>query len=78
MANDEQWKAVHRYGAPYMIFGGVAALAGTLAMLPFAIAGRLPDAFSAAVLLVLAVVLGSTALLSWQFGVRAAKRSLAG
>ena len=77
MANDQQWKAVHRFGAPYMIFGGVAAFAGALAMLPFALAGKLPDAFAAAVLLVLALVLGSTALLSWQFGVRAAKRNLA-
>ena len=43
MANDEQWKAVHRIGAPYMIFGGIAAFAGSLAIFPFAVFGSLPD-----------------------------------
>jgi uncharacterized membrane protein len=77
LASDEQWKAVHRFGAPYMIFGGVATFAGALAMLPFAIAGVLPDAFAAAVLAALAVVIGLTAIMSWQFGVRASKAHLA-
>jgi len=77
MANDEQWKAVHHYGAPYMIFGGVAAFAGALAMLPFAIFGSLPETFAASVLFALAIVLGSTALMSWRVGVRAAKANLA-
>ncbi len=76
LANDEQWKAVHRLGAPYMIFGGVAAFAGALAMFPFAISGNLPDAFAASVLAALAVLIGLTALLSWQLGMRAAKATL--
>ena len=76
LANDEQWKAVHRIGAPYMIFGGVAAFAGALAALPFAISGDLPDTFAASVLAALAVLIGLTALLSWLLGVRGAKASL--
>ncbi len=47
MANDEQWEAVHRFGAPWMVFGGVACVAGSLALLPFSLAGELPGAFSA-------------------------------
>jgi uncharacterized membrane protein len=77
LANDEQWKAVHRLGAPYMIFGGVAAFAGALATLPFAISGDLPNTFAASVLAALAVLIGLTAVLSWMLGVRAAKASLA-
>lgn len=78
MANDEQWYAVHKYGAPYLIFGGVATLAISLAVLPFAIAGALPEAFSAAVLLASAFVILIAALCSWYFGVKAAKAHLAG
>ncbi len=76
MANDEQWYAAHRYGAPYLIFGGVAVLAVGLATLPFAIAGSLPGAFSATVLLASAGVLLIAALASWFYGVRGAKAHL--
>ena len=76
MANDEQWYAVHRYGAPYLIFGGVATLATALAMLPFSIAGKLPAAFSVAVFLASALVMAGSALLSWAMGVRGAKAAL--
>jgi len=78
MANDEQWKAVHRFGAPYMIFGGVASFSAALAVLPFSIAGVLPEVFAAGVMLACAIILGVTAIMSWQFGVRAAKAHLAG
>ena len=77
LASDEQWKAVHRFGAPHMIFGGVAAFSAGLAMLPFAIAGAVSDGFAAAVLFAIAVVIGASAIMSWQFGVRAAKTHLA-
>lgn len=76
MANDEQWYAVHRYGAPYLIFGGVASFAAALAMLPFSLAGKLPNGFSAAVLLAAALIMGGSALLSWVMGVRGAKAAL--
>ena len=77
MANDEQWEAVHHFGAPYMILGGVAAFSAALAMFPFAVAGVLPDAFSASVLLVIALVIGVSGLVSWRKGVKAAKAHLA-
>lgn len=76
MANDEQWYAAHRYGAPYLIFGGVAVLAVGLAALPFAIAGSLPVAFSVTVLLACAAVLLGAAFASWYYGVRGAKAHL--
>ncbi len=77
MANEEQWYAVHRYGSPYLIFGGVAAFAAALAMFPFAVAGKLPDGFATVVLIAVAVLLGALALLSWMLGVRGAKAHLA-
>jgi uncharacterized membrane protein len=76
LANDEQWLAVHRYGAPYLIFGGVAAAAASLAMIPFALAGKLPSGFAAASLIAIALVLGISGLMSWVLGVRGAKASL--
>lgn len=76
MANDEQWYAVHRYGAPYLIFGGVGAFAIALAMIPFALAGKLPNGFSTAVLLACALFMGGSALLAWMMGVRGAKAHL--
>ena len=77
MANDEQWKAVHRIGAPYMIFGGIAAFAGSLALFPFAVFGSLPDGFAAAALFAMALVVGGTGLMAWYLGVRGAKSYLA-
>jgi uncharacterized membrane protein len=76
LANDEQWYAVHRFGAPYLIFGGVAAFATALAMLPFAVAGKLPAGFSTAELLASVLFMGGSALLAWMMGVRGAKAHL--
>ncbi|HNM78250.1 MAG TPA: SdpI family protein [Tepidiformaceae bacterium] len=76
LASDEQWYAVHRYGAPYMVFGGVASFSAALAMLPFSLAGKLPNGFSVAVILAIALVLTASALLSWFMGVRGAKAAL--
>lgn len=73
MESDEHWRLVHRFGAPYMIFGGVAAFAIAFAVLPFSIAGALPNGFAAAVVLGGALVLGVSAVMSWQLGVKAAK-----
>ena len=76
MANDEQWKLVHRYGSPYMIFGGVAVFAGSLALLPFAIAGVLPEAFTAAAVIGFSIILFVSAIVSWRKGVSGAKSAL--
>ena len=76
MANDEQWYAVHKHGAMYMIFGGVAALAMSLSLLPFAIAGQLPDAFALTMALIIAAVVLGSVVLAWSKGVSAAKREL--
>lgn len=76
MANDEQWEAVHRFGAPWMVFGGVACVAGSLALLPFSLAGELPGAFSAAAALALALVVLGATFAAWYTGVRGAKAHL--
>jgi uncharacterized membrane protein len=75
LASDEQWAAVHRYGSPYLIFGGVAALATAAAALPFAIAGSLPAGFSATVLVAIVIVVVVSALMAWILGERAARSS---
>jgi len=76
LANDEQWFAVHRYGAPYLVFGGVAVFSMAAALLPFSLAGKLPPGFSFAALLAAALVMVGSALLSWRMGVRGAKAAL--
>ena len=76
MASDEQWMAVHKHGSPYMIFGGVAALAMCLSLLPFAIAGQLPNAFATTMALLIAGLVLLSALASWWYGVRGAKAEL--
>ena len=75
-ANDAQWQAVNHFGAPYLIFGGVAGFAGALALFPFAVAGALPDGFATAAVLALAIIIGFAALMGWLLGTRAAKSSL--
>jgi len=77
MANDEQWHAVHRAGAPYLIFGGVGGLAAGLALLPFAIAGELSDGFVTSAVIALGLLIAVSALTSAILGVRGAKASLA-
>ena len=76
LKNDEQWYAVHRFGAPYLIFGGVAAFSASLALLPFAIAGALPNGFVVATVIAITAVLLGSALLSWLKGVGGAKAEL--
>lgn len=76
LSSDERWRTVHRLGAPYLIFGGVAVAAGSLALLPFAIAGRLPNAFSIAAALAMAIIMALSTLAAWQLGVRAARAAL--
>lgn len=77
LSSDAAWKATHRAGGPYMVFGGVAAGMVSLAFLPFAAAGKVSVALTAVVAIVAAAILATTALLAWQVGVRAARRELA-
>ncbi|MEO8538222.1 MAG: SdpI family protein [bacterium] len=76
LANDEQWEAVHRFGAPYLIFGGVAAFATALALFPFAVAGNLPGGFAVVALVATAMIMGGSAMMSLVLGTRRAKASL--
>ncbi len=73
LANDERWYAVHRSGGPVMLLGAIAALAAGLAFLPFALAGKVGDALAAGVLIAMAVMLATSALGGWLYGVSRAK-----
>lgn len=70
----ERWYAVQRAGSPYLIFGGVAALSGGLAFLPFAIAGQIGESLAVGASLALAVVVVAAALVGWWAGMAAARR----
>lgn len=76
-SSDAAWKATHRAGGPYLIFGGVAAAMVALAFLPFAAAGKVSNGIASVALLVAAMVLAAAAAAGWQVGVRSAKRELA-
>ena len=75
-SSDEAWKATHRAGAPYLIFGGVAAAMVALAFLPFAAAGKVSNGIAQVAVLVAAMALATAAVAGWQVGVRTAKREL--
>lgn len=73
MSSDENWVKVHQMGSPIMIFGAVAALAASMAFLPFALAGKIDDPLIAIVALASAVILGASAIAAWLVGVARAK-----
>ena len=76
MKSDQHWYAAHRYGAPMLIFGGVAVLMTGLAFFPFSLAGKLPDGLAAAVSITMTGLLVVSAIASWRVGVKGAKREL--
>jgi uncharacterized membrane protein len=73
LSSDERWLATHRAGGPFLVLGAVAAFAIGLALLPFALAGELGDAFVAAGLSAMAVLVVASALAAWIFGTRSAR-----
>ncbi|MFN8508298.1 MAG: SdpI family protein [Dehalococcoidia bacterium] len=75
MRSDENWQRTHRFGSPLLIFGSVATLSASLAFLPFALAGKVGDGLAGAVSIGCAVVLGTSAIASWLYGVNRAKSS---
>ena len=76
MKSDQRWYATHRYGAPMLIFGGVAVFMTGLAFFPFSVAGKVSDGLASAVTLAMTGLLLISALMSWQLGVKGAKREL--
>jgi uncharacterized membrane protein len=76
LSSDERWNAVHRHGGPYLVFGGVAVTAAALAALPFAIAGALPEGFTAAVILANAFLAVGSAVAAWKIGSTRARAEL--
>ncbi|MGH2632005.1 MAG: SdpI family protein [Tepidiformaceae bacterium] len=76
-SSDAAWKATHRAGGPYLIFGGVAAAMVALAFLPFAAAGKVSTGIASVAVIVAATVLVVAAVAGWQIGVRTARRELA-
>lgn len=76
MKSDQHWYAAHRYGAPMLIFGGVAVFMTGLAFFPFSVAGKVPSGLGSAVTMAMTGLLLLSALISWQTGVKGAKREL--
>lgn len=76
MRSEENWYATHRHGGPIMVFAGVAVVAAGLALLPFAAAGAVGDAFVAATALAMAGVTLVAVLGSWLLGTRRARAEL--
>ncbi len=77
-ASPERWYAVHRAGGPFLVLPGAAALAAGLALVPFALLGKLPDALVVSVLIAQAVFILAGALASWAIGTSRAKAELGG
>lgn len=73
MANDERWVAVHRAGAPLLIFGGVAISSVAFAFFPFAVAGRVPDGTGTAVAIAVASAVLLVVVMASVVGIRTAK-----
>lgn len=73
LSNDERWDETHRAAAPWFIFGGVAATAAGLAFLPFALAGKVPDAVAVTVTLTVALLVFASGLAGWLRGERSAR-----
>lgn len=73
MSTDTRWAAAHRAGGPFLVLGGVAATAAGMAFLPFSLAGKVPAALEASVVIGCAVVLVLAALASWLIGTSSAR-----
>ncbi len=76
LSSEARWDATHRHGSPFLFFGGVATVAAAAALLPFALAGRLPDGFAVASFIVLANIAVFSAVLAWVVGESRARREL--
>jgi uncharacterized membrane protein len=75
-ASDANWYAVHRAGAPWLIFGGVAAFVIGTAFLPFMAIGKLSDGGALAVVIVVLVLTMIAAVGAWLFGTWGARRGV--
>lgn len=76
LSSEARWEATHRHGSPFLFFGGVATVAAAAALLPFALAGRLPDGFAIASFIALANLGVFSAVLAWVIGESRARREL--
>ncbi|HET7737896.1 MAG TPA: SdpI family protein [Tepidiformaceae bacterium] len=76
LSTPEVWYAVHRAGAPVLVFSGVAVFSVGMAFLPFAITGNIPSGLGAIVLAALAVFTLGSVVASWRNGVTAARKEL--
>ncbi len=72
-ASDENWYAVHRFGGPLLLFGGIPVVSVSLALLPFAAAGKVPDAVTLGAGAGGAAVLAISAVAAWWYGTAMAK-----
>lgn len=74
MENDERWELTHYYGAPFLIFAGMAAVAAGLAFVPFTLAGKIGDDLAGGVLVAQGVVVVGGLIVSALYGQSRARR----
>jgi len=75
-STDENWYETHRRAGSVFILGSVAVIAAGVALLPFALAGALPETFVIVVVVAMAAVLLLTAVAAWIVGTRRARAQL--
>jgi len=74
MKSDENWELTHYYGAPFLIFAGMAASAAGMAFVPFALADKVGDSLLTGVIIAQGVVLVIGAIASWLYGTSRARK----
>jgi uncharacterized membrane protein len=74
--SEEHWYETHRQAGSVLVLGAVAVLAAGLALLPFALAGALPDTFVTILVVVMGVMLATSAIAAWLVGTRRAQARL--
>lgn len=75
MQDDAHWREVHRAAGPYMVLSSAAILAASLSFLPFAFAGKIPEALGGAVILGCAGFMLVALLAATVIGVKKAKQT---
>lgn len=74
--SDQHWYATHREAGSILVLGGVAVVAGALALLPFSLAGSLPDTFATVAVLAMGGILLASVIAGWLIGTRRARTRL--
>lgn len=76
MKSDEHWRIVHRAAGPYIVLAAAGVLSASLAFMPFAFAGKIPEGLAVVMLLGQAAFIIFAVLIATTTGLRKAHRIL--